>query len=82
MLRLKDLKCRQLVQPLGIEGIPYFSWILESDEENVMQRSYHLQVRDNENRIVWDSARQTSEQSTYVEYRGCLLYTSTGRTRK
>lgn len=70
MLRLKDLKCMHLVQPLGIEGIPYFSWILESDEENVMQRSYHLQVRDNENRIVWDSARQTSEQSTYVEYRG------------
>ncbi len=77
MLKIKDLKCMHLVRPIGIDRNPYFSWILESNEKNVLQHSYQIEVRDNENRIVWDSTRQVSEQSVYVDYRGEALKSRT-----
>lgn len=77
MLELKNLKCMHLIRPIGIDENPYFSWVLESDEENVMQISYQLLVTDEEGNVVWDSMRCASEQSLYVEYEGEALKSKT-----
>ncbi|GAA0790791.1 glycoside hydrolase family 78 protein [Faecalicatena orotica] len=70
MLEIKKLRCMHMKCPRGIDKEPYFSWVLESNDENVVQVSYQLQVTDEENRLVWDSKRCVSGQSTYVEYEG------------
>lgn len=77
MLKIKDLKCMHLVRPFGIEEAPYFSWVLDSDEENVMQAYYRLRVTNEEKELVWDSGKQRTDQSTYVNYEGAELKSRT-----
>lgn len=55
---------------------PYFSWIIESDEQNLMQKSYHTTVMDDSN-TVWDSGVIESDQSTFVSYAGESLTSRT-----
>ena len=44
MLAVKRLKINHEKDPLGIPGKPEFSWELESDRRNVMQKAYRLQI--------------------------------------
>lgn len=70
MLKLKKLRCLHMENPVGIDQIPYFSWVLESDEENVMQVSYRIEVKNETGEEVWNSGKVSSAQSTYVNYEG------------
>ena len=77
MLKVTDLKCESLYNPLGITTMqPRFSWVIETDSTNVLQKKYHIEVSDS-NAIVWDSNEIDSEQSIFVEYAGTpLSYTT------
>lgn len=63
--------------PLSIESErPRLSWVIESDEQAVMQSGYHILVASSPEKLaagegdLWDSGRVNSDQSLYVPYGG------------
>ncbi len=85
MMKLFDLKTNHETELLGIDTRPYFSWKIASDEENTMQTSYRLILKDGV-ATVWDTGVRESSQSTFVPYGGIPLrsrtrYTWTVRVR-
>ena len=76
-MRLYDLRTEYRVNPIGLTTkAPRFSWKLESDEKNTLQKSYHILVKDNEN-TVWDSGIKEEETSVLISYEGEKLVSET-----
>lgn len=74
---LTGLTVENMTTPLGIdETTPRFGWKLVSDEDNVMQQSYHILVASSPELLaadkgdVWDSGIVPSGQSVWVSYQG------------
>ena len=45
MLKLKEVTCDQLINPVGIStGSPAFSWKLETCTQNTVQEAYRISV--------------------------------------
>ncbi|MBP3360936.1 MAG: family 78 glycoside hydrolase catalytic domain [Clostridia bacterium] len=72
MLKCYELLTEYMENPIGIDGIPAFSWKLQSDNDNVLQTAYRIIVEG-----AWDSGRVSSDKSTYVEYEGEKLLPET-----
>lgn len=73
MLTIQKLTTEYQVNPLGIDvAKPRFSWVLASENQNVLQTSYHVRVLQGEN-TVWDSGEMLSENSVHIEYGGSAL---------
>nr|WP_305182757.1 alpha-L-rhamnosidase [uncultured Schaedlerella sp.] len=73
MLRLEQLKCEHLKNPLGIESRhPVFSWILTSEEKNVLQTACQVQVYAGE-ALLWDSGELRTDNSIACVYGGPKL---------
>ena len=77
---VNDLRCEFLRNPQGIEcAAPRFSWKLTSDQRNVNQVAYRIEVASSAENLVtgsadlWDSGRVESEQSHLVPYGGVPL---------
>jgi alpha-L-rhamnosidase len=75
-MELHDLKCLGMINPLGIETQPYFSWEITSGEHDVMQKSYRIKVTTSES-LIWDTETVISDTSTFVAYQGPALASST-----
>lgn len=77
MFKIRKLRCEYLENPIGIgEQKPRFSWVLDSDEKNVFQTTYRVQVSkgtDSFSNPFWDSGVVKSDNSVHVEYRGPQL---------
>lgn len=74
MVSIKDLTCESLRNPLGIPTMkPRFSWLIETDEQNVVQGKYHIEITDEGGAVVWDSGEVNSSESVFVEYSGQRL---------
>lgn len=65
------------VNPLSIETQhPRLSWIITSNERDVMQTAYHVLVASSPEKLaagqgdLWDSGRVNSDRSVWVEYEG------------
>ena len=70
MLKLYDLKCESLSDPVGLDcRHPRFSWKIESDKQGVRQTDYRITVTF-DNKTLWDSGTVKSDQSQYVLYKG------------
>ena len=68
MLKVIDLKCENLVNPLGMdEKKPLFSWKIASDKNDTFQTAYEINIDK-----VWTEKKDT-DQSINVEYRGPAL---------
>ena len=67
LIRLRTLHQEN---PLGIDTNPTFSWALESDRSNVMQKSYRIRVSDRSGACVWDSGERESEENSFIPYEG------------
>ena len=76
-MKLKQLKTLHMSNPLGIDVIPYFSWKMESDEQNVMQTAYQIIVEDETGNEVWNTGKILSDQSAYILYEGKSLLSRT-----
>jgi len=75
-MKITNLRTVHMDWPLGLDCTPYFSWEMLSDDQNVMQAAYRLQVTcDREE--TWDSGEIRSDQSAYVEYAGPPLMSRT-----
>lgn len=67
-LTVEKLRTLSLTNPVGIDKAPTFSWILNSDERGVMQKSYRIMVCSDSDcsNIVWDSGIVESDQSVMI----------------
>lgn len=75
-MQLTKLKTSGLVEPLGIDRPPYFSWIIESSQKNTLQEAYQIIVSD-DSAIYWDSGRVTTRKQAFVQYAGHKLRAKT-----
>lgn len=80
-MKLYDLKTLHMSKAVGIDQKPYFSWKIESDENNVRQQGYQIVVAEEEN-VVWDSGKVKSQKQSFVEYEGMALTSMTEYTWK
>ncbi len=79
-LRVVDLRCEHLVDPLGIDkAAPRFSWKVESDRNGTTQGGYQILVAserallDEDRGDLWDSQRVESRECVLAPYRGKAL---------
>lgn len=66
---LREFLIEYRENPLGIDEKPRFSWKLKSEKQNVVQKSYQIQVV-SQGKLMWDSGKVESSQSVLVPYEG------------
>lgn len=71
------LKTLHMENPMGIDTIPYFSWIMESDTPNTEQASYRITITDPDGVCVYDSGLVESNCNTYITCPGLVLCSRT-----
>ncbi len=65
MLKLSKLRCNYEDAPKGVTGTPVFSWILHSQEPEVIQEAMHFCIYDGD-KLLYDSGKiQTSQSVGY-----------------
>lgn len=55
-----------------VDQPPYFSWVIVSEGQNVMQETYRIRVWSDRGE-AWDSGVVKSDQSAFVDYEGKAL---------
>lgn len=74
MLTIQNITCEHMVNPLSVTTKnPRFSWELKSDENDIYQDFYKIQVWEENGEIVWDSGKQGSRETTLIPYMGKAL---------
>lgn len=86
MLRVKEIYMDGLKKPVGTDGCPHFSWIMESDRKNVMQKAYRLQIAEALSQTeIYDSGWSECHESAHVkaeaELKSLMKYEVTVRVR-
>ncbi len=83
-MKIHDLKCEYLENPIGIDDVnPRLSWKLSSSRRGEMQSAYHILVASSADILkqdrgdLWDSGLVESSQSIQVEYDGARLTSRT-----
>ena len=76
-MKVERLRCLHLENPLGTDRMPYFSWVLTSERENVVQKSFRIVVTDEDGETAWDSGSVNTDKSTFVVYEGKTLKSRT-----
>ncbi|QHQ60333.1 family 78 glycoside hydrolase catalytic domain [Anaerocolumna sedimenticola] len=68
MIRISELRLDYLKQPVGVTKLPQFGWMIDSDQRNIIQTAYQLQIADNPdfNNAIYDSGLVESEDSAHV----------------
>ena len=76
-LQVTNLKCEYKVNPVGMDVTkPRLSWILESDDTNVIQTNYSIRVAESlkdvkaGKNLVWETGQVSSDQSIQIVYEG------------
>ena len=69
-MKVVNLKTNHAFNPVGVDGIACFSWMLESETPNTFQTAYRLMVQDSEGKQVWDTGICKSDRTSYIEYAG------------
>ena len=72
-VRVTALKVSGLVEPLGIDEVPTFSWQTQSDERGFRQQSYEITVADARGDVVWQSGVVPSAAQSSIRYEGTPL---------
>lgn len=75
MLAVNTILMDYLEHPLGVEEMPEFCWIMESDGCNVTQCAYRLQLSLDKGftHLVHDSGKVRGDQSAHVRVEGVAL---------
>lgn len=71
-MRICNLKTLHQKNPVGIDQVPYFSWVMESDLKNTLQQSYQIVVMDGQ-KTVWNTGVIMSQKQSFVKYEGEIL---------
>jgi alpha-L-rhamnosidase len=80
---VNNLLCESVANPLAIDiAQPRLSWQLQSHNRNVMQTAYQILVASSPERLaknigdLWDSKKQSSDNSVLIAYKGMVLKSS------
>lgn len=76
MLEVNKLTCEYRANPLGLDTQdPEFGWQLLSNERNVLQTGYRIQVSCTEcfDTVIWDTGEMDSDRSQHICYTGPKL---------
>ncbi len=74
MFKLINVTCEHMPEPLAVTaGAPRFSWNLESDESDIYQSAWRIEVFDEDDKTVWDSGRVPGRESLEHRYQGDRL---------
>ena len=80
IFQIKNLKCENLIDPLGIDVVsPRLSWYSESPERMQVQTAYQIIVASSIDKLkvnngdLWDSKKIISDQSININYSGIKL---------
>jgi len=73
--QIVEMTTNDMVQPLGIDETPYFSWKMKDSKEGQKQSAYQIMVgetkEDLENsNFVWDTGKVLSDESVGILYDG------------
>jgi len=79
MIAIQKILMDYMEQPLGVEEMPQFGWVMESDGQNVVQTAYQLQLAKDAQfeQIVFDSGRVESAESAHVKVPDAALESCT-----
>ena len=66
-MKLTHLRVNHRQNPLGIDGAPEFSWRIESDRQNALQKRYRICVAEG-GKTVWDSGERESRLQSFIRY--------------
>ncbi|UCS91780.1 glycoside hydrolase family 78 protein [Echinicola marina] len=74
-IKIEKLLIENREQPIGIDNAqPLFTWIISSENRDLRQTSYELQVSSSEkhfsSNIIWESGKVNTDQSIKVPYQG------------
>lgn len=67
--KIIDLTCNYMMNPIGIDDIPYFSYRLEAENFDETLKAYQLIVREGDH-VVWDSGRVNEDKQILIKYGG------------
>ena len=72
MATVTQLQINYLTQPAGITESPQFSWMIEGEERNLIQKGYQLQIgsEPSENALIFDSGLVDGKDSAHVRAAG------------
>ncbi|MFV0363165.1 MAG: family 78 glycoside hydrolase catalytic domain [Suipraeoptans sp.] len=75
MIRISQLLMNYEEELTGITSLPQISWKIESDRRNVVQRSYQLQLSEDQSfaSIIYDSGIVTTSTSVQVMVEGVVI---------
>lgn len=76
-MKVYDLRVNNISAPLGIDEVPYFSWKIDSDDFDVMQTAYRINVCEKNGGEVWNSGKKVSDTSCFINYEGVELKSKT-----
>ncbi|WP_050008293.1 alpha-L-rhamnosidase [Butyrivibrio sp. WCE2006] len=77
-LKIIDCKTEYRTNPLGIDSKkPRFSWKIESDKDNTLQKNYRLEVTRTDGTVIWDSGEVEDSGMSEVVYEGIKLKAGT-----
>jgi alpha-L-rhamnosidase len=79
-LSVVQLRTENQINPIGMDvKVPRFTWYLESEKRNTLQKAYEIRISKSENfrQMVWTSGKVESDQSVLVEYEGSPLESNT-----
>lgn len=68
------LKTNNRVNPVVLnQGDVYFGWNIDSENQNIYQNYYRIEVWEEDGAIVWDSGQIFENKMQYIRYQGNLL---------
>lgn len=75
MLKVTEIRMDYQKKPVGVAGMPLFSWKIESDRKAVLQKEYQLQIAvDPEfTEVIYDSGWTISQESVGVKVQKVTL---------
>lgn len=81
-IKVEQILVENQENPMGIDtDQPQFSWKLVSEERNIKQSAYEIQVSKNKEELksgeelIWETGKVSSNQSVYISYNGPSLET-------
>ena len=75
-----ELSVNNMVEPVGVEADPAFSWKMRSDAIGAAQSAYCIKVTSQTGNVVWNTGWVQSGDSTDIPYGGAGLVSSTQYT--
>lgn len=76
-MKVKKLRVLHMKNPCGIDVLPFFSWILESELNDTVQVGYSIEVKNEGGELVWRTGKVESNENVYISYSGSALQSRT-----